>query len=49
MVGEGERIVSAMENGPGMTLMLIEFETEVPEIVALRLVVPDLTAVKIAV
>jgi hypothetical protein len=42
-------MVSATESGPGLTLMLRVFETEDPEIVELRLVVPDFTPVKVAV
>ena len=42
-------MVSATENGPGFTLMLRVFETEDPEMEALRLVVPDFTPVKVAV
>jgi len=49
VVLEGERRVPATENGPGATLTLRVFETEDPEIVALKLVAPDFTPVKLAV
>ena len=42
-------MVSASENGPGVTLMLRVFETEDPEIAPLKIEVPDFTAVKLAV